>query len=141
MAIRPPARRKLVAEINVVPYIDVMLVLLIVFMITAPMMMQGVKVNLPDANSKIMEPPEEPLIISITKEGEYFINIGPKDASHSIEGILELTQKVIAEAPERPLLVRGDGDIKYQKVVQLMSALEQSGAPSVGLVTEPGANN
>jgi len=139
MAIRPQTRRKLVAEINVVPYIDVMLVLLIVFMVTAPMMMQGVKVDLPDANSKVMEPPEEPLIISITKEGEYFINVGPKDSAHTIDGILELTQKVIAEAPQRPLLVRGDGEIKYQKVVQLMSALEQSGAPSVGLVTEPGA--
>lgn len=137
MAINPRARRKLVAEINVVPYIDVMLVLLIVFMITAPMMMQGVKVDLPNANSKTMEPPSEPLIISIDKAGQYFINIGD-DQPQPLNEILALTQKVMAEAPDRPLLVRGDGAVEYAKVVQLMSALEQSGAPSVGLVTEPG---
>ncbi len=139
MAINPRQRRKLVAEINVVPYIDVMLVLLIVFMITAPMMMQGVKVDLPNANSKTMEPPSEPLIISIDKDGQYFINIGDETAKPLSE-IIDLTKKVMNEAPDRPLLVRGDGSIEYAKVVQLMSALEQSGAPSVGLVTQPGVN-
>ena len=132
------AKRKLVAEINVVPYIDVTLVLLVIFMITAPLLMQGVKVELPDANSAPLDKEEqEPLIVSIKADGSYWIDVGGKNTSESLSFIKDRVAKVLRQRSQTPILVWGDTSVDYGAVVDLMSELQLAGAPSVGLVTEP----
>lgn len=137
--VRTKSKRKLVAEINVVPYIDVMLVLLIVFMITAPLLMQGVKVDLPQAPSSPMdESDKEPLIVSVKADGTYHIDLGnEKNQEESLEVIRERVAKVLAVQPLTPVLVWGDTNVDYGAVVELMTVLQSAGAPNVGLVTEP----
>lgn len=128
----------LVAEINVVPYIDVMLVLLIVFMITAPLLMQGVKVDLPQAPSAPIDKNDEPLIVSIRADGSLYINMGKDDKRPvSIDTIKQQVSSVLRVKPQTPVLVWGDKAVDYGKVVQLMTQLQSAGAESVGLVTEP----
>lgn len=131
-------KRRLVAEINVVPYIDVMLVLLIVFMATATVLMQGVSVDLPQAPSSTLDEKEEPLIVSIKADGSLYINLG-KDEKNAVplETIKEQVAKVMLGKPDTPILVWGDKNVDYGKVVKLMSELQGAGAQSVGLVTEP----
>jgi biopolymer transport protein TolR len=126
------------AEINVVPYIDVMLVLLIIFMVTAPMLMQGVKVDLPVASADPVENQDpEPLIISIKSSGELFLNLGSgEDISVSLATIKQRVSVIMRRNPKKPVLVWGDKAVAYGEVVTLMTALQQAGAPSVGLVTE-----
>ena len=126
------------AEINVVPYIDVMLVLLIIFMVTAPMLMQGVKVDLPVASADPVENQDpEPLIISIKSSGELFLNLGSgEDISLSLATIKQRVSVIMRRNPQKPVLVWGDKAVAYGEVVTLMTALQQAGAPSVGLVTE-----
>ena len=132
------AKRKLVAEINVVPYIDVTLVLLVVFMVTAPLLMQGVKVDLPVANSAPMDKQkQEPLIISIKSDGTYWIDENGTNISNSLSFIKDRVAKVLRQKPNTPVLVWGDAQVDYGSVVDLMSQLQIAGAPSVGLVTEP----
>ncbi len=132
-------RKKLMAEINVVPYIDVMLVLLIIFMITAPLVTQGVKVELPKASSEPVPPSDlKPLIVSVDKEGNYFVAFGEdKENPVDTESLIAKVQGVLKYKPETPVLVNGDASVPYQKVVQLMSLLQTAGVPSVGLLTEP----
>jgi biopolymer transport protein TolR len=127
-----------VAEINVVPYIDVMLVLLIIFMVTAPMLMQGVKVELPVANTDPVENQDsEPLIVSIKSDGQLYLNLGGgKDQALSLATIKQRVSVVMRRSPEKPVLVWGDRAVAYGEVVTLMAALQDAGAPSVGLVTE-----
>jgi biopolymer transport protein TolR len=127
-----------VAEINVVPYIDVMLVLLIIFMVTAPMLMQGVKVDLPEANTDPVENQDsEPLIVSIKSNGQLYLNLGGgKDQALSLATIKQRVSVVMRRSPDKPVLVWGDRAVAYGEVVTLMSALQAAGAPSVGLVTE-----
>ena len=126
------------AEINVVPYIDVMLVLLIIFMVTAPMLMQGVEVELPEAPSEpIDNQDEEPLIVSIKADGSVYINLGGEpDKSQEIAAIKDKVSKILARKPGTPVLVWGDKSVDYGKVVTLMSELQDAGAKSVGMVTE-----
>ena len=126
------------AEINVVPYIDVMLVLLIIFMVTAPMLMQGVKVELPEANTDPVENQDsEPLIVSINSDGQLFLNLGDaKDQVLSLATIKQRVSVVMRRNPEKPVLIWGDKAVAYGNVVTLMAALQEAGAPSVGLVTE-----
>jgi biopolymer transport protein TolR len=126
------------AEINVVPYIDVMLVLLIIFMVTAPMLMQGVKVDLPEANADPVENQDsEPLIISLKSSGELFLNLGSgEDQSLSLATIKQRVAVIMRRSPNKPVLVWGDRAVPYGEVVTLMTALQEAGAPSVGLVTE-----
>lgn len=132
-------KRRLVAEINVVPYIDVMLVLLIVFMVTAPMLMQGVKVELPQAPSAPLDNQEqEPLIVSVKADGSYYLDLGNgKNVQEALPSIIEKVAKVLRQQPKTPVLVWGDARVDYGEVVTLMSELQNAGAPSVGLVTEP----
>ncbi|CAI8295283.1 MAG: protein TolR [Porticoccaceae bacterium] len=131
-------KRKLVAEINVVPYIDVTLVLLVVFMITAPLLMQGVKVDLPVANSAPMDKQkQEPLIVSIKSDGTYWIDENGTNIANSLSYIKDRVAKVLRQKPNTPVLVWGDAKVDYGSVVDLMSQLQLAGAPSVGLVTEP----
>jgi biopolymer transport protein TolR len=132
------AKRKLVAEINVVPYIDVTLVLLVVFMVTAPLLLQGVKVELPDANSAPLDKKQhEPLIVSVKADGSYWIDIKGENTAQALENIKDRVAKVLRQSPETPILVWGDTEVEYGVVVDLMSELQLAGAPAVGLVTEP----
>ena len=125
------------AEINVVPYIDVMLVLLIIFMVTAPLLMQGVKVDLPEASADPVENQDsEPVIVSVDASGQLFLNLGQEDQILSLPTIKDRVAAVIRRSPDKPVLVWGDRAVPYGEVVAVMVALQEAGAPSVGLVTE-----
>ncbi len=126
------------AEINVVPYIDVMLVLLIIFMVTAPMLMQGVKVDLPEASADPVENQDsEPVIVSLKAGGELFLNVGGDEKQAlSLATIKQRVAAVMRRNPDKPVMVWGDRAVAYGEVVTLMAALQEAGAPSVGLVTE-----
>lgn len=135
--------RNPMAEINVVPFIDVMLVLLVIFMITTPLLSQGVKVELPKTEAKALPPDQkEPLIVTVDASGKYYLNIASKPEqpvtarvlSHLVSKQLELSSGM---ADQRPVLVRGDKSVNYGKIVEAMVLLQQAGAKSVGLITEP----
>lgn len=132
-------RRRPVSEINVVPYIDVMLVLLIIFMVTAPLITQGVKVDLPKAEAQpLEEEAKPPLVASVDAQGQYFLNVG--DSQQEPMSAVDLATLVAAHLqlePETPVVVKGDGAVAYSEVVQLMVLLQRAGAPSVGLMTTP----
>lgn len=133
------ARRKPMADINVVPYIDVMLVLLVVFMITAPMMTAGVKVDLPDADAKPIEIPkdEEFVIVSVDSSGQYFLSVGgDTQQPKPMEEIAEMVGKIKRNAPQTPVLMEGDHGVEYGRVVRMMVELQKAGVDDVGLVTE-----
>jgi biopolymer transport protein TolR len=131
-------RRRMLAEINVVPYIDVMLVLLVIFMVTAPMLMQGVEVDLPDAAAAPVDNQDaEPLIVSINGQGQLFLNLGVNEKqSLELTTIQQRVGAVLRRTPEKPVLIWGDKAVPYGQVVVVMTALQAAGAPSVGLVTE-----
>jgi biopolymer transport protein TolR len=135
---RRSKRRKPMSDINVVPYIDVMLVLLIVFMVTAPMLMQGVKVELPQAASlPVGKQSDEPLIVSVKEDGSYYLNLGSEqEKSQSLGVVQDKVGKIIRRKPNTTVLVWGDKNVPYGDVVELMTALQSAGAPAVGLVTE-----
>lgn len=125
------------ADINVVPYIDVMLVLLIIFMVTAPMLMQGVKVDLPEANADPVDNQDsEPLIVSIDGSGQLYVNLGNEKQVLSLASVQAKVATVMKRKKSTPVLVWGDKSVPYGEVVTLMVALQDAGAPSVGLVTE-----
>lgn len=130
--------RRAVAEINVVPYIDVMLVLLVIFMATAPLLMQGVEVDLPKANSTpVSDSDAEPLIVSIDAQAKLYLNLGASDdQALSIETVRKRVATVLKRNPDKAVMVWGDAAVPYGEVVSLMSELQAAGAPSVGLVTE-----
>jgi biopolymer transport protein TolR len=130
-------KRKPMSDINVVPYIDVMLVLLIIFMVTAPMLMQGVKVDLPDASADPVENQDaEPVIVSVDAAGQLFLNLGQEKQVLALATIKDRVAAVMRRSPEKPVLVWGDRAVPYGEVVRVMVALQEAGAPSVGLVTE-----
>ena len=132
-------KRKLLSEINVVPYIDVMLVLLVVFMVAAPLMVQGVLVNLPETTSELL-PRErsDPLIVSIKEDGVFFLEMeATKNEPLNSQMLAEKVSKILSSNPSLQVVVRGDGEVKYQKVMELMSILQSSGAENVGLITQP----
>ena len=131
------------SEINVVPYIDVMLVLLIIFMVTAPLLTQGVKIKLPQAPAKIIEEDnQQPLVISVDARGLYFLNHGEAQEVPVEPGaLLTRVAALLSVRPETPVMVRGDSDVAYGQVVTLMALLQRAGAPTVGLVTESRADN
>ncbi len=128
----------MMGEINVVPYIDVMLVLLVIFMITAPMLSQGVKVDLPQADSQpIPQDEREPLVVSVDASGAYYLSQGPDpQAPLDAEDLLTQLDAVLRREPGTPVYVRGDRNVAYGKVVELMALIQSAGVPSVGLMTE-----
>ncbi len=129
-------KKKLMGEINVVPYIDVMLVLLVIFMITAPLLTEGVQVNLPDADAKTVDTEDkEPFVVTVDGDGNYYVNDDP-DSARNPEEIRIKAAAVLKHNPQTPFLVRGDGGVQYESVVQAMVLLQQAGVASVGLVTE-----
>jgi len=135
---RSPQRRRVVAEINVVPYIDVMLVLLIIFMVTAPLVTQGVKVDLPQAAAQpLPDDSKLPVIASIDKQGRYFLNVGqsvetPLDAQE----MRALVAAQLAADRNIQFVVKGDAEVSYKSVIDLMVLLQEAGVPSLGLMTE-----
>lgn len=134
-------RRRSIAEINVVPYIDVMLVLLVIFMITAPLLSEGVKVNLPKTSAEKLAPQQKPpLIVTVDAAGKYYLNGSSEptkalEASELVAKINTVLQQAGTMAP--PVLIKGDKDVDYGKVVQVFVLLQQAGVNSVGLVTDP----
>ena len=132
-------RRRPVSEINVVPYIDVMLVLLIIFMVTAPLVTQGVKVELPKASAEPIEQEDNPPIIaSIDAQGRYYLNVGDdQDAPMDGETLAALVQAQLQKQQGTPVVVKGDGAVPYKEVIGLMVLLQNAGVPSVGLMTDP----
>lgn len=132
-------RRRAVAEINVVPYIDVMLVLLIIFMATAPIIMQGVNVDLPQTDSKpLPDDAKTPVVASVDAQGRYFVDIG--NSSKQAVGLDDLAMEVqqyLQSHPDSPVVVQGDAKVSYDFVIQLMAALKEAGVPNVGLMTQP----
>ncbi|CBL46864.1 TolR protein [gamma proteobacterium HdN1] len=136
---RKNSGRKLVSDINVVPYIDVMLVLLVVFMVTAPMMTQGVKVDLPDANAQPLkvEDEQELLIVSVDEGGRYFLNVGENTkAPKTLEQITDIVSKIRKAKPKSQVFVEGDDQTRYGFVVSVMASLQRAGVGDIGLVTE-----
>ena len=134
--------KKLVAEMNVVPYIDVMLVLLIIFMITAPMLTQGIKVDLPKAAAEPL--PEDlmrqhqPLILSVDSSGQYYLNIGEDEETALDESVIvERVATVLGREPQTPVLVKADTNVPYGRVVNGMVLLQEAGAEKVGFITDP----
>ena len=136
----PMQKRKLIAEINVVPYIDVMLVLLIIFMVTAPLLTQGIKVDLPKAGAEPIRdvPNQPPLVVSIDAVGNLYINVGDdEDKPLSGKEIVARTGAVLRNRPQTPVLVKADRAVEYGFVVGAMVLLQRAGADNVGFVTDP----
>lgn len=140
---RPRHKKSPIAEINVVPYIDVMLVLLVIFMITAPLLTQGVNVNLPHAKAKAMSAKNKtPIVVSVNSQGQYFLNldknplqpINPQQLMSQVSAYLLLAKQ---HHEERPVYVKGDRSVNYGRVVQAMVMLQKAGAGDVGLITDP----
>jgi len=138
-------KRRAIAEINVVPFIDVMLVLLVIFVITAPLLTQGVKVELPKTDAKaIAEQHKEPIIVTVDASGQFYLNLAEKPQQAITARTLDhLVRDELGRnnaQSERPVLVRGDKRVDYGKVVEAMVLLQQAGAKSVGLITDPGSD-
>lgn len=139
-------RRKPMSEINVVPYIDVMLVLLVIFMATAPLLTQGVNVDLPDAPSEaIADTQSDPLVVSMRKDGALFINTGAAAARKAavdgtrvtIFSLQEQAAKILRARADVPVYIKADASLNYGDVVRVMTVLQKAGAQSVGLITDP----
>ncbi len=132
------SHRRPVSEINVVPYIDVMLVLLVIFMITAPLLTQGVKVELPKVASETIDSQQkEPLVATVDASGNFYLNVGENpDQPVNADTLVQRVAAVLRHQPGTPVLVRGDSQAQYGAVVTVMALLQKAGAPSVGLVTE-----
>ncbi len=132
-------RKRLVSEINVVPYIDVMLVLLVIFMVTAPMLTPGVPIELPEASTDPLpvDTDEEPLVVSMNGTGELFINIGGNGETPVTLGVIkDRVMKVLAAKPGTPVQLRGDEGLDYGRVMEVMATLQGVGVTSIGLVAE-----
>ncbi len=134
------ARRKPMSEINMVPFIDIMMVMLVAFMVAAPMMSQGIKVQLPKTDSAPMEVPKdkEPLIVSVKEDGSYYLNLestGKK--ALSLKVISERVAKIKRARPDTLVLIEGDERVSYGKVVAAMASLQDAGVSDVGLMTDP----
>lgn len=136
-------KRKLLAEIDVIPYVDVMLVLLVIFMITAPLLSQGVKVDLPKAEAKALtKDQKQPIILSIDEKGQYYLNttkhpdkpIRARAVLHRVAAEIQIAKRT---GKERYVYVRGDKKVDYGKIVRAMVILQKAGADNVGLMTEP----
>ena len=136
----PLQKRKLMGEINVVPYIDVMLVLLVIFMVTAPLLTQGVNVELPKVDAApIEEPPDsQPMILSVDVDGNLYLSVGDdEDQPKTGAEIIDLVRIVMENAPETPVFVEADRAVDYGYVVGAMVLLQRGGVQSIGFVTDP----
>ena len=131
-------RRKLKAEINVVPYIDVMLVLLIIFMVTAPLLNLGVDIQLPQSKAKSVQNDKEPAVISVDKDGKLYLTLGPaKREPIEPQALVAKVSAFVRENPQLPVLVAGDTRADYGRVYDAMVLLQQGGVAKVGLMSQP----
>lgn len=140
---RRRVRRRPMADINVVPYIDVMLVLLVIFMVTAPLLYQGVEVDLPQATADPVPPQEqEPIIVEVDRDGQFFLSIGEQadDQPVNLNSVVDNVATVMDAQPDTPVYVRGNAAVEYQRIIEVMSALQNAGVPQVGLMTQPAAS-
>jgi len=136
----PLQKRKLMGEINVVPYIDVMLVLLVIFMVTAPLLTQGIEVNLPKASSEPIESVSnhQPLVLSVDAAGNLYINVGEdEDEPATGKQVVARVGAVLRNRPDTPILVKADREVAYGNVVAAMVLLQQGGALNIGFVADP----
>lgn len=129
------------AEINVVPYIDVMLVLLVIFMITAPLLSEGINVDLPQAKAKVLNEQLEPLVVSVDYQGRYYLNIASDPAQNlPLSSIADLVanslQSAKAHNQKRAVVIKGDRETRYEQIVKVMAVLQQAGAENIGLMTK-----
>jgi biopolymer transport protein TolR len=131
--------RRLMGEINVVPYIDVMLVLLIIFMITAPLLTQGVKVDLPKAAAEPLEAQRlQPLVLSVDRAGRWYLNVGGNPQTALDENtVATRAAALLRREPETQVLLKADNAVAYGRVVQAMVVLQHAGARKIGFITEP----
>ncbi len=140
MFLKNRRRRRTMAEINVVPYIDVMLVLLIIFMVTTPLLTEGVKIDLPEADAKPLAENQQPIIVTVDAKGQYYLNLAETPSKPLSPVILAnrvaVELKSSASNKPRAVLVKGDKKVAYDRVVRAMVLLQQAGAQQVGLVTE-----
>lgn len=133
-------RRRSVSEINVVPYIDVMLVLLVIFMVTVPIIQQGIDVDLPETDTQVLAITEEnqPIVLTINKDGNFFLNIGSQtNRSVVARTVVTRVSSALSINPNAPVLVKSDKTVPYAIVVRGMGLLQAAGAKSVGLITNP----
>ena len=135
-------QRRLMGEINVVPYIDVMLVLLIIFMVTAPLLTQGIEVDLPKVGAAPLDADKfmksEPLVLSVDRSGNLYLNIGSgKDKPMEAEAVVQRTAAVMSRDPKTPVLIKADQSVSHGVVVAAMRLLQDGGGPSVGIMTAP----
>jgi biopolymer transport protein TolR len=132
-------RRNLISDINVVPYIDVMLVLLVIFMISAPLMVQGIQVNLPQVSSEALPVKNnEPLIVTIDKNGGVFLEVdSSKDKSLTLDELNISVTKIFEANPNLQVVIRGDAKVEYEKVMSVMAELQMAGATDIGLISKP----
>ena len=135
-----PNKLAVISDLNVTPLIDLAFSLLIIFMITAPMLTQGVQVDLPQASANPVEPSEdnsEPLIVSVDAQGLFYVGIGDKqDDPIGSDALRSKVSAVLGRSPNTPVMVKGDTAVDYGRVVALMALLQDAGAPSVGLITQ-----
>ncbi|QIT54138.1 protein TolR [Aquisalimonas sp. 2447] len=133
------AKRRPMSEINVVPYIDVMLVLLVIFMVTAPLLYQGVDVDLPQADAEpLSQDEQDPIIVTVNRDGDLMVSIGTDpDEPVSADEVTDLVSRVMRNNPGTPVLVRGDEQVRYGLVLDTMAMLQRAGVPQVGLMTRP----
>ncbi len=132
-------RRKPVSDINVVPYIDVMLVLLVIFMITAPLLVQGIKIELPSAQGNSLNiDPLKTLMIKVDIQGNYYLSEGMgKEVSMSGDTLVTRVQTLLQTSPNMPVVIAGDAEVRYIRVMNILSLLKQAGIENVGLMTQP----
>ncbi len=131
-------RRKIVSEINVVPYIDVMLVLLIIFMVTAPLMNLGVDIDLPQSTAAPVNQKDEPLVVSVDKEGLMFLTKGTGARKQVDEAtLLKEVSAIVAQSPKTGVLIAADDAVPYGKVYQAMAIMQQAAVPRVGFISQP----
>jgi biopolymer transport protein TolR len=135
---RTRKRRKLKAEINVVPYIDVMLVLLIIFMVTAPLLNLGVDIQLPQSAAKAVQADTAPIMVSVDKDGNYYLTLGgaPRETIDE-DSLVKKVSAFLRQSPQVPVLIGGDDRVDYGRIYRAMVLLQQSGVPKVGLMSQP----
>ncbi len=132
-------KRRLKADINVVPYIDVMLVLLIIFMVTAPLLNLGVDIELPQSNAKPIEQKKEPVVVSVDSHGHYFLTVqGADQEALDADALAAKVGAFVRNNPEVPVFVAGDGQASYETVYAAMVLLQTAGVAKVGLMSQPG---
>jgi biopolymer transport protein TolR len=135
---RKGRRRRAMSEINVVPYIDVMLVLLIIFMVTAPLLNLGVDIELPKANAKALEQKSEPVLVTVDQNGTLYLTLGQEPREEiDAQTLVTKVSAFVRQNPQVPVLIGGDERVNYGRIYEAMALLQQAGAPRVGLMSQP----